>query len=86
MGARKIHDPEPDSLCPSALAALRELVLEAGGVTEAEAALLLRVLQKLRELQDCSGAPAAAEAARQIKAIWLRDAGPKEHTLAGLLH
>lgn len=50
---------------------IRELVLAAGGVSENEAAVLMRVLARLAEIQAGEGVGAAAAAAREVKDLWL---------------
>jgi hypothetical protein len=61
--------PEPGS--PADI--LRGLVLAAGGVTEPQAELLLIVLDHLRRIEAQFGRPAAAEAARKVRTIWLQE-------------
>lgn len=50
---------------------IRELVLAAGGVSESEAAVLMRVLARLAEIQAGEGVGAATAAAREVKDLWL---------------
>jgi hypothetical protein len=52
---------------------IRELVLENGGATEAEAALLLRVLARLRRIEAEEGAAAAEAAARAVRRAWFAE-------------
>jgi hypothetical protein len=50
---------------------IRGLVLAAGGVTEPEAELLLKVLDQLRRIERQFGAAAAKAAARRVRTVWL---------------
>jgi hypothetical protein len=52
---------------------IRGLVLAAGGVTEPQAALLLRVIDNLELIERREGPAAAIAAAHRIRAIWLAD-------------
>jgi hypothetical protein len=52
---------------------IRGLVLAAGGVTEPQAELLLRILDQLKGIESRSGRDAANTAARRIRAIWMQD-------------
>ena len=50
---------------------IRQLVLARGGVTEAEAEILLATLDRLHEIERTLGAKAAGDAARAVKMSWL---------------
>jgi hypothetical protein len=52
---------------------IRGLVLAAGGVTEPEAELLLKVLDQLRRIEAQFGATAAKAAARRVRTVWLAE-------------
>ena len=53
---------------------IRGLVLAAGGVTEAEAKLLMKVLRRLELIEATEGRDEAYWAARRVRAAWLADA------------
>lgn len=50
---------------------IRGLVLALGGLTSAEADMLLRVLEQLELIEAQEGPAAALEAARRVRAAWL---------------
>jgi hypothetical protein len=62
--------PEPGS--PADV--IRGLVLAAGGVTEAEARLLLNVLRELSRIEAEEGRVEAYWAARRVRTAWLAEA------------
>lgn len=59
--------PEPGS--PADV--IRGLVLAAGGVTDAEATLLLKVLRELQRIEAAQGRAEAYWAARRVRAVWM---------------
>jgi hypothetical protein len=63
--------PGPDAGSPADI--IRGLVLAAGGVTEPQAELLLRILDQLHGIEARSGRDAANAAARRIRTIWMQD-------------
>ena len=63
------HAPEAGS--PADI--IRGLVLAAGGVTEPQAELLLRILDQLHGIEARLGREAANLAARRIRTIWMHD-------------
>ena len=64
------------TLCPAALRHVRELVLENGGASEEEAAVLLQAVERLRAIQAELGAEAAEAAALALRRVW--SAGPAD--------
>ena len=56
---------------PSPQDIIRGLVLADGGVTEAEAALLLVVLDRLQEIEDLQGRAVAVQFARRVRRAWI---------------
>ncbi len=52
---------------------IRELVLENGGASEAEAALLLRVLDRLLHIEDEHGPEAVEAAMRAVRRAWFSE-------------
>ncbi|HEY8618389.1 hypothetical protein [Phenylobacterium sp.] len=65
-----MSDGDPEPLCPEALRHVRELVLENGGATEEEAAVLLRAVERLKAIQAERGAEAAEAAALVLRRVW----------------
>jgi hypothetical protein len=61
--------PEPGS--PADV--IRGLVLAVGGVSDAEAEMLLRILAQLRRIESEEGRAAAYEAARRVRSVWLEE-------------
>jgi hypothetical protein len=59
---------EPSLLSPADH--IRDLVLEVGGVSEVEAAVLLALLEKLEEIERTEGKVAADQAARAVRQRW----------------
>ena len=55
---------------------IRDLVLDSGGASEAEAALLLRALARLAEIEREQGAEAAEAAVLALRRAWLSGADP----------
>jgi hypothetical protein len=62
--------PEPGS--PADV--IRGLILAAGGVTEAEAKVLLKVLRQLAQIEAEEGRVEAYWAARRVRTAWLAEA------------
>lgn len=54
---------------------ISRLVLDAGGVDEDEAKVLLRVLSELELIAERQGPQRAGDAARAVREIWLRESG-----------
>lgn len=52
---------------------IRGLILAAGGVTEAQATVLLRVIDTLERIERRNGPAAARAAALRVRAIWLSE-------------
>jgi hypothetical protein len=73
--AEWLEDPETPDLSDAAVQAIRDLIFMAGGVSDAEALILLNVVKRLAELEQRSGADAARLAAQQVKEIWLQSLG-----------
>jgi hypothetical protein len=61
----------PPRLGTAVVAGVRELVLQMGGVTEREAAILLRIMQSLADLETRSGTERALAALQDIRTIML---------------
>jgi hypothetical protein len=59
-------------LCQTAVAEIRDLVLDVGGVTEEEAELLLLVIRRLGKIQALQGVEAARKAAQAVRQTWLQ--------------
>ncbi len=74
------EQPE-DPLCAGVLRHLRALVLASGGATEEEAAVLLRVLERLAEIQRDEGEAAAEAAALAVRRAWLSEEAPSARRL-----
>lgn len=64
------HAIEPPALL-SVQEHIRQIVLTRQGVSEHEASVLLRVMQRLERISDLFGAQAAHNAALVVKTIWL---------------
>jgi hypothetical protein len=58
-------------LCQTAVNEIRGLVLDAGGVTEEEAELLLVVIRRLTKIQSRDGVEAARKAAQAVRQTWV---------------
>ena len=67
------HSPpdEPGAGTPKDI--IRGLVLAAGGVTEPQAAVLVRVIDNLERIERGEGRAAAVAAALKVRAVWLAD-------------
>ena len=61
-----------------AAAVVRDLIFASGGVSDAEARLLLRVLDQLEMIERRDGEAAVREAARGLLDAWLQDGPPRD--------
>lgn len=65
-----MRDADGQGLCAGARRHIRDLVLESGGATEAEAELLLRAVARLQEIEAEQGPEAAERAALALRRAW----------------
>lgn len=66
-------DGDPGGPSPTLYSEISQLVLDTGGVNEAEAQVLLAILTSLEQAAERYGPQKAGEMARDIRLIWLRE-------------